>query len=196
MISFSVVIPLYNKEDSISKTINSVLAQSYENYELLIVNDGSKDRSLDVVKSYVDPRIRIIDKSNGGVSSARNKGIEQSKNEWIAFLDGDDLWETNHLENLASVIEGNVGYYVFCSSFIKSNEIKPINQDNSIEIIEDYFKKAIIKHFFWTSVTVINKKVFKELFICNDNWAPCLNCMIKNTDFSNSKENYNRVSEG
>src|SRR5690554_7052561 len=97
---FSVVIPLYNKELSINNTIQSVLNQTFQDYEIVVVNDGSTDKSLEVVKQINDFRIRIINKLNGGVSSARNRGIEESKFDWIAFLDGDDLWMENHLEIL------------------------------------------------------------------------------------------------
>lgn len=92
-IAFSIVIPLYNKEKSITTTINSVLNQTCGDFELIIVNDGSTDTSLEIVQSIKDERIRIINQKNGGVSSARNQGIIEAKFDWIAFLDADDLWE-------------------------------------------------------------------------------------------------------
>lgn len=88
---FSVIIPLYNKENCIKKTIQSVLDQTYPDFELIIVNDGSTDNSLKVAQSIVDSRIRIIDKLNGGVSSARNVGMEEARYDWITFLDADDI---------------------------------------------------------------------------------------------------------
>jgi len=90
---FSVVIPLYNKERSVKNTIESVLNQTFQDFEVIVVNDGSTDNSLEVVKSFNDERIRIINQKNSGVSSARNRGIKEAKYEWIAFLDADDLWE-------------------------------------------------------------------------------------------------------
>src|SRR5690554_3129002 len=95
----TVIIPLYNKERSILKTVSSVLTQSFTEFELLIVNDGSTDNSLQMVSSLKDPRLRIINKENGGVSSARNTGIKEATNEWIALLDADDLWKEDHLKN-------------------------------------------------------------------------------------------------
>ena len=92
---FSVVIPLYNKELSIINTIQSVLDQTFQNFEIVVVNDGSTDRSVEMVEQFNDPRIRIINKSNGGVSSARNRGIQEAKYELVAFLDADDFWEQN-----------------------------------------------------------------------------------------------------
>lgn len=99
----SVVVPLYNKKDSIGSTIESVLAQTYSDFELLVVDDGSTDGSADVVSRYDDSRIRLIRKLNGGVSSARNEGIKNAQGAWIAFIDGDDLWEPGFLEEIAGM---------------------------------------------------------------------------------------------
>jgi len=108
-IMFSVVIPLYNKEEQIRKTIDSVLNQTFNDFEIVIVNDGSKDKSVDIVQSINDPRIRLINQENGGVSAARNRGIKEAKNKWIAFLDADDIWKSNKLEEVAKVIRSNEG---------------------------------------------------------------------------------------
>ncbi len=101
----SVVIPLYNKELSIKSTLQSVLAQTYTDFEVVVVDDGSIDKSVSVVKTIADNRIRLIHKTNGGVSSARNRGIQEAKGSHIAFLDGDDYWEPNYLEELARLID-------------------------------------------------------------------------------------------
>ena len=133
----SVVIPLYNKEKSISTTLRSVIDQSYTDYEVIVVDDGSTDRSADVVcdfirandgmsrkmndepkvlnephlqcsmsrdKSLIDGKIRLISQANGGVSAARNRGVMEAKGEYIAFLDGDDIWEPTYLEEAAKLI--------------------------------------------------------------------------------------------
>ncbi len=106
----SVVIPLYNKEKSIVATLQSVLAQTYTDYEVIIVDDGSTDNSLNVVRSFVhsftdSSVIKIIRQSNAGVSAARNRGIEEAKGEYVAFLDGDDLWDKDFLKEMAKLIE-------------------------------------------------------------------------------------------
>ena len=80
-VRFSVIIPLYNKEVSIASTIQSVLNQTYDDFELIVVNDGSTDKSREVIADIADSRIRIIDKENGGVSGARNRGIREANNE-------------------------------------------------------------------------------------------------------------------
>lgn len=102
---FSVVIPLYNKADTIERTIRSVWAQSFKDYELIVVNDGSIDASLNAVKRLSqETDFVIIDKKNGGVSSARNAGAGAASGQYIALLDGDDIWYPNHLELLANAI--------------------------------------------------------------------------------------------
>ena len=95
---FSIIIPLYNKENFIVKTINSALRQTFSNFEIIIINDGSTDESLNRLKIFNDRRIRIFDIPNSGVSVARNYGIKKSKSKMIALLDSDDIWEKNHLE--------------------------------------------------------------------------------------------------
>lgn len=104
-IKFSVIIPLYNKEKQIQKTIESVLKQTYTSFELVVVNDGSTDSSMSIVESYNDTRVKLISKKNGGVSSARNYGIEQAINPWIVPLDADDSLLPNALQTLAQMIE-------------------------------------------------------------------------------------------
>jgi glycosyltransferase involved in cell wall biosynthesis len=102
---FSVVIPLYNKADTIERTLRSVQAQNCRDFELIIVNDGSTDNSLEVVRTLSNEiPLQIIDKPNGGVSSARNAGASAAKGRFIALLDGDDVWFPDHLERLKKAI--------------------------------------------------------------------------------------------
>ncbi|PAV14384.1 hypothetical protein ASJ81_14025 [Methanosarcina spelaei] len=96
----SVVIPLYNKELYVSRALYSVLNQTFQEFEIIIIDDGSTDKSAEVVKNFVDPRIRLIHQENGGVSAARNKGIEKAKANLIAFLDADDEWTPSFLETI------------------------------------------------------------------------------------------------
>lgn len=101
---FSVIIPLYNKEKCIARTINSVLSQSYTNFEIVIVDDGSTDNSAAIVKTITDSRIRLFQKENGGVSSARNYGTRKACGEWILFLDADDVLLPNSLRKMYNVL--------------------------------------------------------------------------------------------
>ena len=88
MCEISILVPVYNVEKYISKCIKSILEQSFKNFELILVNDGSTDKSLDICKKFelIDSRIRIINKKNGGLSSARNTGIENAKGKYIIFI--------------------------------------------------------------------------------------------------------------
>lgn len=103
--NFSVVIPLYNKERYIKSTIESVLGQTYSRFELIVIDDGSTDSSASIVAAIPDERIRLIQQTNAGVSAARNRGIINARYEYIAFLDADDLWNTDYLETIASLID-------------------------------------------------------------------------------------------
>lgn len=114
---FSIIIPLYNKQEYIKSTIESVLKQSYTNYEIIVVDDGSTDKSPDIVKSIKDSRILLVSKTNGGVSSARNYGINISKGDFICFLDSDDLWERDYLETLNKIISQYKEVDMICSAY-------------------------------------------------------------------------------
>ncbi len=101
---FSVVIPLYNKEKDVAATLQSVLSQMFSNFEIVVVDDGSTDRSKEVVDSFNDERIRYYYKDNGGEATARNYGVKLSRAEYIAFIDADDYWYANHLLMLNKLI--------------------------------------------------------------------------------------------
>ena len=116
----SVIIPLYNKRHSIFSTIDSVLNQSYRDFELLVIDDGSTDGSGEIVKAIQDSRIRYIWKENGGVSSARNRGIEEAKGEWILFLDADDYLIEDGLEHLVEGVRKYPKYKVITDDSSKS----------------------------------------------------------------------------
>lgn len=102
MIKISIIVPVYNSEKWIEKCIKSILSQSFENFELIIVDDGSKDSSLHVIQQYAlkDNRIRCFHKENTGVSDTRNFGIKQATGEWITFVDSDDSLKSQCLEKL------------------------------------------------------------------------------------------------
>ncbi|HWR90758.1 MAG TPA: glycosyltransferase family A protein [Dissulfurispiraceae bacterium] len=99
----SVVMPLYNKEATVRRAVESVLSQTVTDFELIIVNDGSTDRGPDIARTFDDGRIRIIDQPNAGVSSARNRGIHEAETDLIAFIDADDEWEKDFLETIVSL---------------------------------------------------------------------------------------------
>jgi glycosyltransferase involved in cell wall biosynthesis len=103
----SVVIPVYNSERTIRETIRSVLAQTFTDFELIIINDGSPDRSLEVIREISDPRIKIFSYENAGLVNSRNRGLELAKGEYIAFLDHDDLWTPDKLQEQFNALQNN-----------------------------------------------------------------------------------------
>ncbi|MEG9434570.1 glycosyltransferase family 2 protein [Edaphobacter sp. HDX4] len=99
----TVVIPVYNGENFLRETLESVLAQDYPAVEVIVVNDGSTDGTRAVAEAFGD-RVRILDRPNSGVSASRNAGLTAASTEWVALMDHDDLWEKEHLRNLARAI--------------------------------------------------------------------------------------------
>lgn len=161
----SVIIPLYNKEKYIKETIQSVLNQTYKNFELIIVNDGSTDGSLKIVDSILDERIKVIRIENGGVSNARNTGIKNAKFEWIALLDADDEWETIYLENAFDLIQSyNITDVVATNYYLKNQTGKKTALKIKKGFLNSYFNNPCIT----SSSVIINKRIFNEIGIFNE----------------------------
>lgn len=166
---FSVVIPLYNKELSIKKTIQSVLDQTFQDFEIVVIDDGSTDGSIQQVEEVNDNKIRLIHQKNQGVSVARNCGIKESKFEWIALLDGDDLWEPNHLEEITKMMGLFPNEKVYVTSFKYSDNRSFFKhpRDNTIFKIENYFKEATKELLVCTGTAVIHKDCFDIVGLYN-----------------------------
>lgn len=104
----SIIIPAYNAITYLPKTVESVLKQTFTDFEILIINDGSSDNIVEWASGIKDPRLKLISKENQGVSAARNTGIAEAKGEYIAFLDADDLWEPTKLEKQLQCFKNNL----------------------------------------------------------------------------------------
>lgn len=106
----SIIVPVYNVDAYLKQCIDSILNQKYENFELLLVDDGSTDKSGDICDVYGkrDKRVRVFHKKNGGVSSARNVGLDNAKGDWIAFVDSDDIVTPSYLSGLYSDVKSDV----------------------------------------------------------------------------------------
>lgn len=162
---FSVVIPLYNKEAHITQTLHSVLQQSFGNFEVIVVDDGSKDGSLRAAQSIGDPRLKVYSKKNGGVSEARNFGIKRAQNEYIAFLDADDCWEPNYLEEMAKLIARYPNCGLYASAYKRVTRRKVIFIGNQVMegIVDDYFKARLQHRIPWSSAVIVRKNVLDAI---------------------------------
>lgn len=140
----SVVIPCYNSERYIHEAIKSAIAQTYSNIEVIVVDDGSTDRSASIIASITDPRLRYCYQENSGLSAARNTGMKNSKGTYIAFLDSDDVWLPNKLEKQYGFLKTHD--VVFCSYFKIDGEGKVINErDSSRKYVEKQLKYKLLK---------------------------------------------------
>lgn len=166
---FSVVIPVFNKEDTIQATIQSVLNQTYTNFELIVVNDGSSDESENKVENSIDDRLILIHKKNGGVSSARNLGITEAKGQYITFLDGDDEWEKDFLETIVSLIYKypNISVFTTGFAFLIDGLVIPAQKIED-GIINNYFEQALNTPIVSSSSICIKKDVFQIISPFNE----------------------------
>ena len=167
---FSVIIPLYNKEKSIKQTLETVLKQSFKDFEVIIVNDASTDNSLKIVEFIKDERIRIINKANGGVSSARNRGILEAKGDYIAFLDADDFWDTSYLMIMNELINDFNDASIFSCQFgyLNNNDIYPANSIHKKRgYIDNYYLEANKAPLIHTSSVIIKKNCFEIVGLFN-----------------------------
>lgn len=166
---FSIIIPLYNKAQYVFKCIESVMNQSFRDFELIIINDGSTDNSMGVVKLFKDSRIKVIEQNNSGVSSARNYGVKVAKNDFIAFLDADDWWSPNYLEEIHGLIRKYPKAGLWAAKYYK------VRNGHNIEAnigLENNFQDGYINYIksytetMWMPVTsssfVSRKPVFDE----------------------------------
>ncbi|MBI5065425.1 glycosyltransferase [Candidatus Woesearchaeota archaeon] len=156
----SIIIPTYNRARLLETTLNSVFSQTYENYEVLVIDDGSTDDTEKVLKKF--KKIRYFKKKNGGVSSARNLGIKNSKGNLIAFLDSDDLWHEKKLEKTVKKFKNSnialvyTNYLLFAKDDCAKKEIKvPFYGKKTYE-------KLLLGNFIPNSSVVIRKKVLKK----------------------------------
>jgi len=171
VVKVSVVIPLYNKEPHIKRALHSVYNQTIQEFEVIVVNDGSTDKSAQVVKSFCDSRVKLIHQENAGVSVARNRGINESKSELIAFLDADDEWMPNYLETILRLRENypHAGLYATSmkNEYIDNMLVKLEEESRNLVpkegLLLNYFKIYKNGHsLFGASSVTIPRKIFLE----------------------------------
>ncbi|MFH7012571.1 glycosyltransferase family 2 protein [Flavobacterium sp. FlaQc-52] len=164
---FSIIIPLYNKEDFIENTIQSVLDQNFQGFEIIIVNDGSTDKSEEKVFQFNDSRIHYFSKKNEGVSIARNFGIDKAKANFITFLDADDYWYPDFLAVMHQGINDFPNQKIFSGAIEIETSRKRFPAQYSVTITNDfqlvnYFKASQKESIIWTSCAVFHKSIFEE----------------------------------
>lgn len=165
---FSIVIPVYNKEQFVGETLKSVLAQTFTDYEIIIVNDGSTDKSEAIIQSIKDDRIHYFSKANEGVSFTRNYGIEKAKGEFICFLDADDYWCPMFLKTMHTYSQKFPEQNVFACAIEIETRNKTFAAHYSIakkgdfEIV-DFFEASQKECVLWTSSVAIHKSVFNTV---------------------------------
>lgn len=167
---FSVIIPLYNKQNYIEETIKSILNQTFKDFEIIIINDGSTDSSLSLVEKIKDNRIKIFSQTNQGLSMTRNSGIKKSSTKYVALIDADDYWLSNHLQQLYDLIQlhPKKGMYASGYTLKKSDKISHRAEFNDLPenfkgIVPDFFKHSLQNCIAWVGAVCIPKIIFKDI---------------------------------
>ncbi|MBD2517792.1 glycosyltransferase [Nostoc sp. FACHB-973] len=144
----SVIIPAYNSESTISHTINSVLNQTFTNLELIVINDGSQDSTLDIVTRIQDPRIKVFSYPNAGGNVSRNRGLHLAVGEFVSFLDADDLWTPDKLESQLKALQENLTAKVAYSwtDYIDANG-KFVLSGKRINLNGDVYETLLVTNF-------------------------------------------------
>lgn len=162
----SIVIPIYNAEKYVAECIESILKQTYNFYELILVIDGSLDKSGEICKLYKDrdSRVRIIEKENGGVSSARNTGIEYARGEYLLFVDADDYIKPSMIQKMIDSAIKNDSDIVFCGFEVNGSNLV-LNDTESLSILKECkTKEPVIQAIISTSKHRIYGYIWRNLF--------------------------------
>ena len=168
----SVIIPLYNKGPYVARAIESVLKQTIQNFDIIVIDGDSHDDGPKIVKDLNDSRIHFLVQSGKGVSNARNEAVNFSKNDFVAFLDADDEWMPKHLETIQRLLEKFPEAGMYSTAYtIRTNDgkMKQVDYQNIPiapweGLLPDYFKSGALGDYpLWTSVVVIPRKIFHEV---------------------------------
>lgn len=166
----SVVMPLYDKAPFVEAAIRSTLANGHGIHEVIVVDDGSRDSGAEIVAAIDDPRIRLIRKPNGGVSSARNVGLDAATGDWIAFLDADDLWLPGYVDAIQSLIAGHPDCEMVTTGYLiqdDSGKRTPVAggwdfRDRRPRVLDDFYETMSLGHFCFTGSVVIRRDLIER----------------------------------
>ena len=160
----SIIVPVYNAAEYLERCVNSLLNQTFGDFELLLVNDGSKDNSLEMCRDYAsrDNRVRVLDKPNGGVSSARNLALDNAKGEWVMFVDSDDWVELNMLELCMPYVDTTDLVYMGWVAHRSNGRIEPKKVSDATtpnKLLKDLLRRRT-KLAIWS--TLIRRSIFEQ----------------------------------
>ena len=163
--TFSVIIPLYNKEREVEATVRSVLAQTVQPLEIVVVDDGSTDDSRRVVESIGSPLVRLICQKNAGECAARNRAMSEARGEWFALLDADDCWKPEFLEEVAAMIAEWPDCGIYSTAFEVVSPTGRVRGNCPTErgVVENFWRESMTHYVTIPSATVLSRKVVEEL---------------------------------
>ncbi|MEM7187039.1 MAG: glycosyltransferase family A protein [Bacteroidota bacterium] len=173
MPKFSVVISVYNKEDFLEATLRSVMAQTFQDFEVVILNDGSTDGSEKIIEQFAtDPRVRFYSEENKGAAAGRNYVIQKAEGDYIALLDADDLWQPGYLAEHHRMIEKYSQESVFAtnSEVIDKGKVTPRRYSIPLpdeDVVVDFFEASYLDAILHSSTTVLKKEVFDRVGMYN-----------------------------
>ncbi len=160
----SIIMPVYNSEKTVKKSIISVLNQTYDNWELIVINDGSKDNSIEILKRFNDNRIFLVEQENQGVVKARNNGMKSAKGEFIAFLDSDDIWVSNKLEIQIGYLLSTNKKFSYSKSFcFRNDEALCTNCFTFVHINFTDKEKILVYDYIPTLTVVMHKDIITTI---------------------------------
>lgn len=160
----SIIVPVYNARPFLEATIGSVLAQTYRDFELIFVDDGSTDDSIEYIKGINDDRIKILKNDKKGVASARNYGLARAQGEYIAFLDADDIWDERKLEKTMAFMKKKDAGFVFTAYEFGDENARPTGKIVHVPEMMTY-KKALSRTVIFTSTVIIDLSKVDRKFV-------------------------------
>lgn len=163
--TFSVIVPLYNKEREVEATLRSALAQTYAPLEVIVVDDGSTDGSRKVVESLHSPLVKLISQPNAGECAARNRAMSEAQGEWFALLDADDCWKPDFLAEVASMIAEwpDCGIYSTAFEIVSPTGRVAGNCPTDRGVVANFWRQSMTHYVTIPSATVLSRKVVEEL---------------------------------
>ena len=164
MTDISIITPAYNSEKYIAETIQSVLSQTYSNWELIIVDDGSTDSTLEVVKEFAkkESRIKYIYQENGKQGKARNRAIKEAQGEYLAFLDADDVWKADKLEKQLNCLQEQSVDLVFTQGWSFQNRKEEVKNEINTPVGLQQNSELLIKQLYGYGLPILSVVVKKE----------------------------------